>query len=125
MGSKIIRANHILAPCFRTFSRCSSLLLCLAALNLLKSILLTSVLLSLFGSKYRSLSDCEDDPISERSERKARTRHSKGKQRVVKTKRNYPRVQSEISLSTISEEPQSEAQHHSHDLKVDLSIRCY
>lgn len=97
----------------------------LAALNTLKSMLLTPVLLSLFGSKYVSTSDYdeEDQSSSERSVCKTKTRHNKGKQQVVKTKRNYPRVQSEISLSTISEESRSEA--HNHDLKVDLSIKCY
>lgn len=62
------------------------------------------------------------DKQSKAIPKKARRYNGKGSVRVHK-KRTYPRVQSEISLSTISEEPQTDAPVH--DMKFDFSIRCF
>lgn len=99
-------------------------------LNLLNSLLLTPIALSLFGSDYKPKEDycevieCKTVKSSSIKTRSAKDKSHRGKARSnsgrnnssdsktnkgSRKKRGYPRkIQSEISLSTISEE-QSEA----------------
>jgi len=94
------------------------------------TLLMTPALLALFGSD-REISDSEEPKSPRHSPIRSPSRTLKkssdhqqksGSSRQGRGKRGYPRVQSEISLSTISEESQTEA--IAHDLKLNFSIRC-
>ena len=93
-------------------------------MNSFNSLLLAPIILSIFGPRHKQASRSQKEERYIKSSHKMYHQHKdKTAYGLRKKKRSYPRVQSEISLSTISEEPQSEA--HIHDLKFDLSIRCY
>lgn len=120
------------------------LLLFLACLNAFNSILLTPILLSLFGSNHNVqmkkdvYNDKEHETTTINGSKiiKTPTNRSNGHRikcnvrqstkkshnrlhRNKKNKRCYVRVQSEISLSTISEESQSRLQ--SPELNIEIS----
>lgn len=106
-------------------TRYSWLLLSVAAINAYNSLLITPIILRIFGPEYTP-----EAPVKSSNCKREYTWNApcprEPKYRPYKKqtkKRSFPRVQSEISLSTISEEPQSEIRMH--DLKLDLSIRCY
>lgn len=104
----------------------SCVLIYLIAMSTFNSLLLTPALLGLLGSEHEIV----DSPVKSPSRSPIRSpklikklvREKDTRSKHGRKKHRFPRVQSEISLSTISEEPQSETQ--AHDMKINVSIRC-
>lgn len=101
------------------------------------------MILSIFGSSYKpdiklerkESESFKSEYIVKNKSTKIRSRGGKisgssskngSSSKSSSKKRGYQRkIQSEISLSTISEEPHSEEPTPIQDLRFDLSIRCY
>lgn len=105
-------------------TRYSTVLLGLVAINSYNALLVVPTILRLCGKDHKPKIKHRPHQVDSNSARPKQQRRTVTKQRIRKKssskKRGYPRVQSEISLSTISEEPQSEIKLP--DLKLGLSI---
>lgn len=105
-------------------SKYSMLLMTMALMNSVNSLCLKPLVVRIFGSNQlisqKTEATGQQKPIDSLDLLRSKV---KGERRISKPRKKYrgfPRMKSNISLSTISEET---AEAHVHDLKIDFSIR--